>query len=267
MCENRISLGCERHSLDRYDFISITLNYSELLSNAKFPLRAKPMQLIAPDILMEAKGLSLGAAFFTLLVGFLLWAFGWRWHRFWVVFGITTAAGVLGLSAGKAAGGQVLVIGVLLAFAGGVMALEIAKLLAFVAGGVGAWIAVQSVLPHAQEMWAVFLAGGLFGVILYRLWTMMIASFVGVLISWHAAFFIAQSLGTYDAVKWVGDHSTALNGGVIVATLLGIAMQVLTTEKPKADEKKSKKADKHDDHHEEPTAAPWWHKLPGLKAA
>ena len=64
----------------------------------------------------------------------------------------------------------------------------------------------------------------------------------------------------------MGDHSTALNGGVIVATLLGIAMQVLTTEKPKAkaDEKKSNQADKHD---EEPMSAPWWHKLPGLKAA
>ena len=58
---------------------------------------------------------------------------------------------------------------------------ELAKILAFVAGGVGAWLAVQWVLPQAQELWAVFLCGGLFGVLLYRLWTMMLTSLAGTL--------------------------------------------------------------------------------------
>ena len=56
------------------------------------------MTLICPDVLAEARGLSPGASGFLLFVGFLLWAFGWRWHRFWVVFAITLTAGLLGIS-------------------------------------------------------------------------------------------------------------------------------------------------------------------------
>ena len=60
------------------------------------------MQLIQGDILAAGNGLSPGAAGFLVFVGLLLWAVGWRWHRFWVVFGITLAAGLLGLGAGRA---------------------------------------------------------------------------------------------------------------------------------------------------------------------
>jgi hypothetical protein len=223
------------------------------------------MQLISPDVLTAATGLSAGAAGFVFFVGVLLWAFGWRWHKFWVVFGITTAAGVIGLSAGQAAGGQVMAIGVLLAFAGGVMALEVAKLLAFAAGGVGAWLAVQAVLPAAQELWAVFLAGGLIGVILYRLWTMLLTSFLGVLLTWHAALVLADALAAFDAPKWAADHAAALNGGVLLAAVVGIAVQAVTTPAPaaKGEPKKEKKPKKD----AEEKAESWWPRLPGAKAA
>src|SRR5439155_12452271 len=94
------------------------------------------MQLIAPDILAEARGLT-GAMLGTLCVlGVALWLFGWRWHRFWVVAGITLAAGLLGLNAGRSAGGtQIMAVGILIAVAAGMMALELAKVFAFVAGG------------------------------------------------------------------------------------------------------------------------------------
>lgn len=224
------------------------------------------MNLISPDVIAELKDLSLGAGGFLMLVGFLLWGFGWRWHRFWVVFGFTAAAGIVGMSAGNAAGGHVLVMGLLLAFAGGVLAIELAKILAFVAGGVGFWFAVQSVFPQGQELWAVFLSGGLFGVLLYRLWTMILLSFLGVVVSWHAAFGLAQSSGSYDAVKWVADNTIAVNGAVFVATFLGVLMQVVTTEKPSSEtqEEKAEKDDhKSHDGHDEPV---WWKRM-GLRAA
>ncbi|HJZ54502.1 MAG TPA: hypothetical protein VKE74_06065, partial [Gemmataceae bacterium] len=124
------------------------------------------MQLIAPDILTEARGLT-GAMLGTVCVlGVALWLFGWRWHRFWVVAGVTLGAGLIGLNAGRTGGTQVLAVGILLAIGAGMMALELAKVLAFVAGGIGAWLAVQWVLPQAQELWAVFLSGGLFGLLL-----------------------------------------------------------------------------------------------------
>ena len=52
------------------------------------------MQLIAPDILAEARGLT-GAMTGTICVlGFALWLFGWRWHRFWIVAGLCSAVGI-----------------------------------------------------------------------------------------------------------------------------------------------------------------------------
>lgn len=228
------------------------------------------MTFISPDVIAELKGLSAGAGLFLILIGFLLWGFGWRWHRFWVVFGFTTLAGVIGMTSGRAAGGQILVMGLLLAFAGGVLAIELAKILSFLAGGTGLWLAVQSLFPQGQELWAVFLAGGLFGVLLYRLWTMILMSFFGTILTWHAAFALAQTSGTYDAVKWVAEHTTAVNGGVVVATLLGVLMQVLTAEKPDrkttTDEKKkpTKPAPELKAHLPD---EPWWKRLPGLKAA
>lgn len=254
------------------------------------------MQLISPDVLAEAKGLSVGAAGFFALVGLLLWTFGWRWHRFWIVFGMSATAGMIGMTAGKAAGGQVLAIGVLLAFAGGVMALELAKILSFAAGGIGAWLAVQAVLPQAQEMWAVFLSGGLFGVILHRLWLMSLTSLCGVLVSWHAGLALADTLGQLNAAKWAGDHAAALNGAAIAAAVIGIFVQAATATAEKAGggtkEKEKKKKVKKAEKHAEPESAKekevgkeqepaneekekdgkhssaWgWLKIPGLKAA
>jgi hypothetical protein len=223
------------------------------------------MTMISPDVIAELNGLSIGAGGFLMLVGFLLWGFGWRWHRFWVVFGFTAAAGIVGMASGRAAGGQILVMGLLLAFAGGVLAIELAKIFAFVAGGIGFWFSVQTIFPQGQELWAVFLSGGLFGVLLYRLWTMILLSFLGVVVSWHAAFGLAQSSGNYDAVKWVTDNTIAVNGAVVVATLLGVLMQVVTTEKPAAESNEEKPKKDHAEGREESESV-WWKRI-GLKAA
>ena len=119
------------------------------------------MQLIVPEILAEARGLTTAMSGTLCALGIALWMFGWRWHRFWIVAGITLAAGLLGLNAGRAVGGtQVMALGILIAVAAGMMALELAKVFAFVAGGCGAWLAVQWVFPQAQELWAVFISGG-----------------------------------------------------------------------------------------------------------
>src|SRR5689334_6810140 len=201
------------------------------------------MQLIHPDVLAAARGLSPGATGFLLLVGVLLWAVGWRWHRFWVVFGITLAAGLVGLTVGRSSGGQVMVVGVLLAVAAGLLALELARILAFVTGGAAAWAAAQAVFPQVQELWAVFLSGGLIGVVLYQLWTMLTTSLLGVLVGWHAGFVLAEQLSPgFDAAKWAGEHSAALNGAVIVAAVLGVLMQKLTAPRPaETDEREEKK--------------------------
>lgn len=227
------------------------------------------MQLILPDILSAARGLSPGASGFLMLVGFLLWAVGWRWHRFWVVFAITLGAGLVGLNAGHAAGGQVMVVGVLLAVAAGMLALELARILAFVTGGCAAWAAAQTVFPQAQELWAVFLSGGLLGVVLYQLWTMLTTSLIGVLTTWHAGLVLAEQFAVFDSAKWAGQNTAALNGGVLTTVILGVLVQAWTAP-PKENAEVEEKDEKEDDHHEQPEkkSAGWWRRMvSGKKAA
>jgi hypothetical protein len=186
------------------------------------------MMLLNPDVLLEAKGLSVGASAFFLLVGFLLWACGWRWHRFWVVFGITVTAGMFGLSAGRSAGTQVLVVGVLLAVSAGMLAIEIARIVAFLGGGTAAWMAAANVVPHAQELWAVFLCGGLLGITLYKLWTMLACSFLGILISGHAGLLLLEALQKFPAAKWATNNVSAINGCMVAAVIFGVIIQAKT---------------------------------------
>jgi len=227
------------------------------------------MNLINPDVIAEARGLSVGASGFLLFAGFLLWAFGWRWHRFWVVFAITLTAGILGLGAGQTAGVQILVVGVLCAVAAGMLALELARILAFVTGGAAAWAAATAVVPGAQELWAVFLCGGLLGVVLYKLWTMLAMSLFGILICWHTLLVLWEGPLGFSAARWAAENASALNGAVAVGTLLGVIVQSKTgraeAEAPAAEEHGSK--EKHAAKHPEPAGSLFGRILPFGKAA
>jgi hypothetical protein len=208
------------------------------------------MMLLNPDVLLEAKGLSVGASSFFLFVGLMLWAFGWRWHRFWVVFAITVAAGMFGLTAGRTAGTQVLVVGVLLAVAAGMLAIEIARILAFLGGGTAAWLAAANVVPQAQELWAVFLCGGLLGLALYKLWTMLASSILGTLIVAHSLLLLLEQLQKFPAAKWATANSSAINGFIIGLTVLGVIAQAKTGSAAKGhdEEHGHEEEEEHDDH-------------------
>jgi hypothetical protein len=183
------------------------------------------MHLIAPDILAEARGLSVGVLVAGIAVGLLLWLFGWRWHRFWTVAGVTVAGGLYGLSAGQSAGGHVLALGLLIALSAGLLALELARLFAFAAGGTAVWLAAGALFPNAQELGIFFLAGGLVGVLFYRLWTMALASFLGTLLAGHAGLVLAATLSDFDAPGWAGNNPMALSIAVGLVSLLGLAAQ------------------------------------------
>jgi len=240
------------------------------------------MQLIAPDILAEARGLTEAMSGTLCVLGVALWLFGWRWHRFWIVAAVTLGAGLAGLHAGRTTGGaQILVVGVLLAVSAGMMALELARIFAFVAAGCAAWLAALWVFPQAHELWAVFLLGGLFGVILYRVWTMLLTSLAGVLLASHAALLLLEPLLKFDAEQWVNVNQAAVNGTVIGLALLGIPLQALAsrgkdadkpTEQPKAKVEKKPEPRPEPKVEAKPPAAPpkppepaphvsWWQKL------
>ena len=128
------------------------------------------MHLVDGQILVEAKDLSPGLAWAGVAIGLLLWATGWRLRRFWVSVGATAVAGIWALSRGHEAGGQALLLALLLALGAGALAQELARVGAYVAAGLALRQVAGLVFPGEQELWVAFLAGGLAGVVYYRFW-------------------------------------------------------------------------------------------------
>ena len=178
-----------------------------------------------PDILTAAHGLSIGVSGPGVAVGLALWAFGWRWHRFWIVVGVTIAAGLYGLATGNAFGGHAIAVGVLLAISAGLLALELARVFSFLAGGMLAWLAGSAMFPNAQELGIFFLGGGLAGLVFYRIGIMLATSFLGILVAGYSGLILAEAMMPFDSVAWSGNYSIALTVAVCLLTLLGIAVQ------------------------------------------
>jgi hypothetical protein len=183
------------------------------------------MHLIAPDILTEAHGLSVAVLATAIGLGLLLWLFGWRWHRFWTVVAVTVAGGLYGLVSGQSGGGHVLAMGLLLAVSAGLLALELARLFAFAAGGTAVWLAAGALFPTAREMGVFFLAGGLGGILFYRLWTMALTSFLGTILGGHAGLVLVGTATDFNAAVWADHNAVGLSVAVGLVSLLGVAAQ------------------------------------------
>ncbi len=228
------------------------------------------MQMVDPEILAAAQGLSPVLYAVGLMLGLALWLFGWKWHRFWTVLAITVLAGVYGLSdAAPAMKAQPLVAGVLLALAAGMLALSLARLLAFGAGGFAALLAQEAWAPAWDQPLVCFLAGGLLGLLLFRLWLMALTSLGGTLLMVYAGLGLGGPLLRAEPAAWAGRNTRLLNwvcGGV---ALLGVLVQFLLTKKKKAKPKAAKKPEeKKPEKKEEPPPPPkkWWAILPLKKA-
>jgi hypothetical protein len=185
------------------------------------------MQLVAPDILAEARGLPLGTTATCLAIGLFLWLFGARTHRFWIALSITIVAGLVGLNNGRAYGMQPLVAGLLLAVAAGVLALSLVRLLLFLAGGFAGLALVHAVAPAADEPLATFIVGGLVGVLLYWLWIMTLTSVTGTALMMYSALCLLDRFQFLEAVEWSKQNAPLLNWGFAALVVMGILVQFL----------------------------------------
>src|SRR5262245_29073032 len=185
------------------------------------------MQLIAPDILAEARGLSYPFTAIGIVLGALMWVFGWKWHRFWIVFITTVAAGVYGLSQQQALGPKMLAAGLLLAVAAGLLALDLSRFIAFSTTGLGFWLVVHAVVPTFQEPLISFLVGGILGLLLYRWQWMFLSSAIGVLLISHCMLLLIEKISglQFVAADWAAKNSLGLNISAIVVAVLGLAVQ------------------------------------------
>jgi hypothetical protein len=182
------------------------------------------MQFVSPDILSEVSGLSLVISCTALILGCLLWLLGWREHRFWIVLIATVSAGILGLYASPANTTQPVLAGLLLAIAAGVLALTLVRLLAFAASGLASCLAVHVLAPQWHQPLLPFLAGGLFGLLLFRVWTMVLTSVAGTLLMAYSTLCLVHKFAKVDVVALTENRATAINcicGGVAFVGLLG----------------------------------------------
>lgn len=183
------------------------------------------MFLLSPDILFQATGLSIVGCLGLLIPGILLYLFGWRWHRFWVVLGMTFGGGLLGMVSGQVTGVHVLIVGLLLAISAGLLAQELAKVSTFVSGGLAAWWAVHTIVPAARDLWAVFLIGGLSGILLYRLWMMAITAFAGVMLAGYGLILLLARVLRFDSALTAETNVVLFDILLILLTLGGLPIQ------------------------------------------
>jgi len=126
---------------------------------------------------------------------------------------------------------------------------------------------VQWVLPQAQELWAVFLSGGLLGLMLYRVWTMVLTSLLGTLVAGHAALLLLQPVFHFDAVVWSTANAAALNGSAVGLLILGILLQVVASPDDEAKPAEEPVAEEPEPVILEVKPRPWWKKLLGPRKA
>ncbi len=183
------------------------------------------MHVFAPDLLADARELSLPVAATGLVLGVALWCCGWWGHRFWIVLSATLAGGIAGLVQSPAYGVQPLVAGLLAAVAAGVLALALVRVLAFLAGGLGACLVMHLVAPSWDQPLVTLLVGGLAGVYFFRLGTMVLTSGTGSVLVGYCALCLLDRLGTLKAGEWAGGHAVLLDWLCGSGTVLGVLLQ------------------------------------------
>jgi hypothetical protein len=221
------------------------------------------MQLLAPEILEEARNLSPQLTGAALALGLLLWLFGSRGYRFWVVLVTTLAAGVYGLQYGPAYGMQPLVAGLLLALAAGTLALALARVAVFAVGGLAALGIRHLLAPGWDEPLVCFLAGGLAGVCLFRLWITVLSSLTGTLLMAYAGLCLADKMGLGDAAAVARNNGPLLNAVCGISAVLGFLTQILLERRRRARQAERKKKEAEalaEERRPRPPAPkpPWW---------
>jgi len=228
--------------------------------------------VVAPWILSDLAELSWSLCAGLFLVGFVLFLLGGFGHRFWLVLGITLAAGIVGLQYGPQFGMQPLVGGLFLGISAGALALSLMRIAIFLAVGMLTYYIAVRLAPGWNEQVACFLAGGLVGVFFFRFWVMVTTSLVGTLLMTYSTLLMVARYGKVDVVSLTERNGPLFNWAVAGVALLGLIFQWLLLsirsgesesggKKDKKDRKDRKKKDREkekdrDDDHDEAEAEP-----------
>lgn len=200
------------------------------------------MQLVVPDILAEACSLSTALVVFGLGLGLILWLFGWLTHRFWVVMMTTVLAGVYGLYEAPAFRAHPLLASLLFAVTAGVLALAVVRVLAFAAGGLAGLLALHALAPSWNQPFVGFLACGLVGLCLFRVWMMALTSLTGTLLIAYSGLSLVNRSGSVDVVAWTEQGEVLLNWMCALIAALGLVTQFLLDQRRSKKDRRSGKS-------------------------
>jgi hypothetical protein len=221
------------------------------------------MDILSPefmaDLLSDGQGLSPYIPGVGLGIGLVLWLLGSRGHRFWLSMAVTVIAGLAGLHAAPSLGVQPLVGGLLMAVCAGALALALVRLIVFSVVGVASLAVAQSVTPGWNEPVIFFLAGGLIGVVFFRLWVMALTSLAGSILIGYCGLCLAASMGRIDVVALARQQGRLLQLGGLGLALVGVVTQFLL-ERRRAKKKRLQEEREEEERYRVPprTSGFWW---------
>jgi hypothetical protein len=100
------------------------------------------------------------------------------------------------------------------------------RVLAFAAGAVAGYLLVHTLAPTWNQPVVGILAGGLMGVVLFRVWIMALTSFGGTLLLGYGSLWMAHQPGGFSAADWAAEHVSLLNTLALTMTALGVLVQL-----------------------------------------
>jgi hypothetical protein len=206
------------------------------------------MVLLDPEILEAGRDLSPAVTGAGVAIGLFIWLFGVSMHRFWIVTALTLGAGVYGLLYGPEHGMQPIVAGLLLAVSAGTLGLALMRVLAFVTGGWAFYLVARAVVPGSDEPLLCILVGGLFSVLLFRLWITAVSSMAGTVVITYSSLWLIAKLTQANAAAWASNNPPLWNWGLGSVVVVGILVQFIVNrhyvKRKKANEEKAAKAEK-----------------------
>jgi hypothetical protein len=183
------------------------------------------MHVIALDLLTDMRDLPPAAPAVLACIGSLLWAFGWRGYRFWIVLATTLGAGLFGLRVGNDMGIHPIAAGLLCAVAAGCLALSLVKAAVFGATGLTCWYVMGIAAPQFSSPLLCILGGGLIGLIMFRLCVILLTSAAGTLFLSYGGLLLAERAGKFNSVRWVQEHGQLVDIGFLVTVFFGVVFQ------------------------------------------